>query len=88
MLEKRKMKTLKEQYAEIKPDEDDSMKDIRERAFNKIMSTYSLMIKENTERYYSCGVSEEIANEMVRSHQIELEVYSYILYLIKKDNNL
>jgi len=71
---------------EIEPDTDDSLKDIKERAFNKIISTYSMMINENTARYYSSGVSEEIANQMVRSHQIELEVYSYILYLIRKDN--
>ena len=62
--------------------------DIKERAFNKIMSTYLMVKREDTSRYFSCGVSVEIATQMVKSHELEVEVYNYILGLIEKDNKL
>ena len=81
-------KTMRELLEIFKSEQHDSSQDIKERAFNKITSTYITMLKEDTERYYHCGVSQETADAMVRSHQIELEVYHYILSLIKKDNKL
>jgi hypothetical protein len=66
------------------------MQEIKERAKDKIWSKYFGLLNDellNPEaRYWS--IDKERAKELNESHKKEIEVYSYILSLIEKDNKL
>ncbi len=65
-------------------------KDIKERANDKIYSIYSGLLRQELLdpeiRYWS--IDTERAKEINKSHAKEVEVWSYILTLIEKDNKL
>jgi hypothetical protein len=66
------------------------MQEIKEAAKDKIWSKYFGLLNDellNPEaRYWS--IDKERAIELNESHKKEIEVYSYILSLIEKDNKL
>jgi hypothetical protein len=62
--------------------------ELNERAYDKIHPTYIRMKLESkmTDLYWK--VPEDRQKELMESHKKEVEVYSYILSLIEKDNKL
>jgi hypothetical protein len=64
--------------------------EIKERAKDKIWSKYLSLAREElldpTVKYWS--IDKERAKELNEAHSKEIEVYSYILSLIEKDNKL
>ena len=63
-------------------------KDIREEANNKIWSKYLMLNNESLNPNLFWSMDENRAKELMIAHNRELEIYSYILSLIEKDNKL
>jgi hypothetical protein len=65
-------------------------KEIKERAKDKIWAKYFGLLNEELlrpeDRYWS--IDKDRAKELNEAHNKEIEVYSYILSLIEKDNKL
>jgi septum formation topological specificity factor MinE len=65
-------------------------KEIKQRASDKIYAKYLRLLREELldpeEKYWS--IDKERAIELNKAHSKEIEVYSYILSLIEKDNKL
>jgi len=62
------------------------MQDIKERASNKIYSTYSCLLRESLDPNLFWSIDKDRAKELMVAQNKEIEVYSYILSLIEKDN--
>lgn len=62
--------------------------ELNELAYYKIYPAYTRMKRESkmTDLYWK--VSEDKQKELMEAHKKEVEVYSYILGLIEKDNKL
>ena len=62
--------------------------DIKERASNKIYSIYLSTLKESLQPNKYWSIDPEKAIELEKAFDKEVEVWSYILSLIEKDNKL
>jgi len=63
-------------------------KDIKERASYKIYSIYIGLLRESLNPDLFWGIENDRAKELMVAQNKEIEVYSYILSLIEKDNKL
>jgi len=64
------------------------MQEIKERASDKIYSTYLCLMRESLDPNLFWGIEKDRAKELMVAQNREIEVYSYILSLIEKDNKL
>ena len=62
--------------------------DIKERASNKIYSIYLSTLRESLQPNKYWSIDPEKAIELEKAFDKEVEVWSYILSLIEKDNKL
>jgi len=62
--------------------------EIKEAAYDKIYAVYLNLMREslNLDKYWK--VDPDRAIELEKSHDKEIQVYSYILSLIEKDNKI
>ena len=63
-------------------------KDTKERASDKIYSIYMGLIRESLNPDLFWSIDKDRAKELMVAQSREIEVYSYILSLIEKDNKL
>lgn len=63
-------------------------KEIQERAKNKIWSKYFGLLNESLLEDPYWSIYKDRAKELKKARMKEIEVYSYILSLIEKDNKL
>lgn len=65
-----------------------TQEEIKERAYTKIHSRYELALTYNAlfDNYWK--IDKDRAKELEEADKKDLEVYSYILSLIEKDNKL
>ena len=63
-------------------------KEIQERAKDKIWSKYFGLLNESLLEDPYWSIDKDRAKELKKAHMKEIEVYSYILSLIEKDNKL
>lgn len=61
-------------------------KEIKNQASNKIYSKYLCLIRESLDPNLFWSVDKDRAQELMVSHNREVDIYSYILSLIEKDN--
>jgi len=63
-------------------------KDTKERASDKIYSIYMGLMRESLNPDLFWSIDKDRAKELMVAQNREIEVYSYILSLIEKDNKL
>lgn len=61
-------------------------KEINNLAFCKIYARYLSLSRESLDRNLFWSIDEDRAKDLMIAHKKEVEVYSYILSLIEKDN--
>jgi len=61
-------------------------KELNELASNKIYSKYMCLVRESLDPNLFWSIDEDRAKELMVAHNREVEIYSYILGLIEKDN--
>ena len=64
------------------------MNEIQERAKDKIWAKYLGLLNESLAKDPYWSIDKDRAKELKIAHEKEVEVYSYILSLIEKDNKL
>lgn len=62
--------------------------DIKEQASDKIYSIYLGLMRESLNPDLFWSIDKERAKELMIAQNREIEIYSYILSLIEKDNKL
>ena len=62
------------------------MQEIKERASDKIYSKYLCLMRESLDPNLFWSIDKDRAKELMVAHNKEVEIYSYILSLIEKDN--
>ena len=63
-------------------------KEIREKAHNKVYAIYLNLIRESLQPDKYWKIDPDRAIELEKLHEKDVQVYSYILSLIEKDNKL
>jgi hypothetical protein len=63
-------------------------KEIKEAALDKIYSSYFIVMRESLQLDKFWKIEPDRAIELEKAHDKEIQVYSYILGLIEKDNKL
>ena len=63
-------------------------KEIKEAAQDKVWAKYFVLLNESLQLDKYWKVDPDRALELERAHDKEVQVYSYILSLIEKDNKL
>ena len=63
-------------------------KEIKEAALNKIYASYFIVMRESLQLDKFWKIEPDRAIELEKAHDKEIQVYSYILGLIEKDNKL
>ena len=62
--------------------------DTKERASDKIYSIYMGLMRESLNPDLFWSIDKDRAKELIIAQNREIEIYSYILSLIEKDNKL
>ena len=62
------------------------MQEIKEQASDKIYSKYLCLMRESLDPNLFWSIDKDRAKELMVAHNKEVEIYSYILSLIEKDN--
>jgi hypothetical protein len=63
-----------------------TIEEIKEQASNKIYSKYLCLMRESLDPNLFWSIDKDRASELMIAHNREIEIYSYILSLIEKDN--
>ena len=63
-------------------------KEIREKAHNKVYAIYLNLMRESLQLDKYWKIDPDRAIELEKLHEKDVQVYSYILSLIEKDNKL
>jgi hypothetical protein len=63
-------------------------KEIREKAHNKVYAIYLNLMRESLQPDKYWKINPDRAIELEKLHEKDVQVYSYILSLIEKDNKL
>jgi coenzyme F420-reducing hydrogenase beta subunit len=63
-------------------------KEIREKAHNKVYAIYLNLMRESLQPDKYWKIDPDRAIELEKLHEKDVQVYSYILSLIEKDNKL
>ena len=60
--------------------------ELNELASNKIGSKLQVLLREDMEKYVNWGISSETVQDMIKAHEREVKIWSYIFQLIEQDN--
>lgn len=60
--------------------------ELNELASNKIGSKLQVLLREDMEKYVNWGISSETVQDMIKAHEREVKIWSYIFQLIEQDS--